>query len=453
MDTKDVLNHMQETMPQAVPGTPLNTNVEADTNTPLAEPNGVTAPDPERSVASADPTQATPSADMAHRLAGLWTKWFSALKQVLPLYIGVHLAFFVTTCLAVLFTLRDFEWSNVPLPRLWESWHHWDTGYYLVIARFGYQKPEQAAFFPLQGVLERLLTYTHLDVMVAGLLISNVAGLLLLMVLYQLVHEDFDHELGQRTILYLSIFPTAFFLASAYNESLFIFLALFSFYNMRHGNWWLAGLSGFFAGLTRSAGIFLLVPFAYEYLRQHEFRFKNMRLDVLAGALIPSAIGLFALYCYYRFHDLLAFSHAQAHWNHEFHLPWYGILQSLHAIRVSDGVLSFQALRNLLDVGPDLLMLGLIVLLFVGPWRFPRRYLSYGLYAVALYLFLQLFPVGGTGLFPLQSVSRYLLELFPAFIVLAMLGRSRMFNMCYLMIAGSILFFLLTQFLTGHWVL
>jgi 4-amino-4-deoxy-L-arabinose transferase-like glycosyltransferase len=57
----------------------------------------------------------------------------------------------------------------------------------------------------------------------------------MLMVPYQLVREDFGSEIAERAVLYLAIFPTAFFFAAAYNESLFLCLALLSFYYMRHG--------------------------------------------------------------------------------------------------------------------------------------------------------------------------------------------------------------------------
>ncbi|HCI82895.1 MAG TPA: hypothetical protein DHW02_24755, partial [Ktedonobacter sp.] len=60
---------------------------------------------------------------------------------------------------------------------------------------------------------------------------------------------------------------------------------------------------------------------------------------------------------------------------------------------------------------------------------------------------------GGTNLFPLESVGRFMLELFPAFIIMAAAGKNKNFHMSYLMVSGAILFFLLTQFLTGHWVL
>src|SRR5437899_10543020 len=111
-------------------------------------------------------------------------------------------------------------------------------------------------------LIAALTPLTH-DPLIASMCISNIAFLVLLVVFYQLVKEDFDQERAERAILYLAVFPTAFFLAAGYTDALFLALALSCFYNMRRGHWWLAGLFGFFASLTRSAGVFLLVPFAY----------------------------------------------------------------------------------------------------------------------------------------------------------------------------------------------
>ena len=383
-----------------------------------------------------------------------WRRWIDAFKRILPLYIAMHLAFFAISCLAVLFRVQDFQRKGMPLQTLWQSWHHWDTGNFMSIALHGYGQLFRTAFFPLFPLLERGLSYlTHGDPLIAGLIISNIALLFLFMVLYQLVQEDFDAERAFATVLYLAIFPTAFFLAAGYNESLFLCLTLISFYNMRHGNWWIAGFFGFCAGLTRSVGVLLLLPFCYEYLRQHEFNIKKLHLNALAGILIPAAILLFGVYCYFNFHDFLAFSHAEATWQRSLHGPWHGIIGSIKAIIISDGFLSFQALRNMLDLGPDLLIGVLLLLSLVGPWRIPRSARSYSIYGIALYLFLQLFPKGGTGLFPLESMARYMLEIFPAFIVMAGFAKYRMWHFNYLIVSGALLFFLLTQYLTGHWVL
>jgi len=383
-----------------------------------------------------------------------WHKWGEALKQVLPIYIAVHVAFFVISCVSVLFTMPDFQWKGLPLHTLWQSWRHWDSGHFVVVAQNGYVKLYDTAFFPLFPMLERGLSLlTHRDPFIAGLIISDVATLVLFTVLYQLVREDFDVERANHTVLYLSIFPTAFFFAAAYNEALFLCFVLISFYNMRHGRWWLAGIFGFCSGLTRSFGLLLVLPFCYEYLQQHQLNLRKIRFDVVSVILIPAAIMIFGLYCYLRFHDFLAFSHAEFEWHRQLHGPWHGILGSIKAILISSGFLSFQTLRNLLDLGPDLLVGMLIILSFVGPWRLPRKLWSYGIYAGVLYVFLQLFPVGGTGIFPLESMSRYLLEIFPAFIMLAGFAKYRMFHLNYMLVSSALLFFLLTQFLTGHWVL
>jgi Gpi18-like mannosyltransferase len=383
-----------------------------------------------------------------------WMQWSSVLRNVFPIYLATHLAFFVITCLCVLFLLKDFSWQALPISTLWKSWDRWDSGNFTTIARYGYINYARTAFFPLYPLLERgLMSATHNNPFIAGLIVSNLAGLGIFVILYRLICEDFNVDQAERAVMYLALFPTAFYLASGYNESLFLFLTILAFYQLRHGNWWWAGFFGFLASLTRSAGILLVVVFYYEYLRQHQFQLKALHLNTLAGGLIPGGMALFALWCYIQYHDPLAFSHAQANWNRYLAFPGYGIILSIHSIQTSDGLLSFQALRNMTDLLPDLCILLFIILSFVGPWRLPRQLWAYGIYAFLLYAFLQLFPIGGTRPFPLESVGRFMLEVFPAFIVMAAIGKNKTFHLSYLLVSGAILFFLLTQFLVGHWVL
>ncbi len=391
-----------------------------------------------------------------------WMKWWEATRQVVPVYLAVHIAAFIITCLAVLFTLHDFQGTYLPISTIWHSWNQWDTkGHFIVIATQGYANILDTAFFPLYPILMRGVMFLGFSPLVSGLLISNIAGLFALIVLYQLVREEFNDEDAWRTVLYISVFPTAFFFIAAYNETLFLLLSLLSFYAIRRGRWWQAGIYGFLACLTRSAGLFLLVPFAYEYWQQHEFQImplrigsilKRVRIDVISAVLIPAGIAVFALYCYLISGDALAFSHVQAHWHRSLALPWHAMWETFAIIRHSTGFLSFYSLRNLLDLLPNVFILILIVLTFVGPWRVTRTYWSYGLYAAALFLFVQLVPASDATLFPLQSTARFMLEIFPAFIMLAILGKSRQVNLYYLLISTSMGFFLLTQFLTGHWV-
>ncbi len=377
-------------------------------------------------------------------------KWGRALWQILPTYVAIHVACMVASGLSVLFVLGDFAPQAYPLNTIWHTWDHWDTGNFENIALHGYSVPTLTAFFPLYPVLMRfIIPITH-NVLTAGFIVSNLAGLVISVVLYQIVSEDVGEEQANRAVLYLSLFPSAFFLIAAYNESLFICLTLLSFYNMRHGQWWLAGAFGLLGSLTRSAGIFLMLPFCYEYLRQRQ----KLRLDGLSIILIPTGLGIFGLYCYKRFGDFLIFLRVQSGWYRHFELPWYGMEEAFKASIASPGLLSFQGIHMTMQLGIDLFILVLLVLGLVGPWRFPRSQWSYLVYGFALYIFLNSVPVigGSTPPYTLKSMIRFMLEIFPAFIVLAKIGKSRFVHMNYLMIAGSLFFFLLTQFLIGRWI-
>ncbi len=376
-----------------------------------------------------------------------------AFFAVFPLYVAVSLASFVTTCLSVLFLQKDFSWGSASLQTLENHWLRWDVEHFIFIAQHGYDSTMRVAFFPLYPLLIRIVMLGIHNALVAAMLVSNIALLVVFTVLYSIVQEEFNEEHAQRAVLYLALFPTAFFLQAAYNESLFLCFSLLCFYQLRHSNWELAGLFGCLASLTRSAGVLLLLPFCYEYMVRRNFQWKAIRFNVLGGALIPLGTALYAAYCAFRFHDPLAFSHAQSNWNRSLQAPWDGIIISVKSIVTSAGPLSFQSLRNLTDLLPVLFITTLIILSFVGPWRLGYRRWSYSLYAVLQLTLFLIFPNGGTGLYPLESTSRFMLEVSPAFFILARLGTYRMIHLNYVFVSGAVLFFLLTQFLTGHWVL
>lgn len=379
-----------------------------------------------------------------------WRGWLGALQDVFSIYLATHLALLMLTYMAALFSLGNFSTKNLPLSTLWLSWYRWDSSHFTDIATHGYTAAWRTAFFPSFPLLEHLLAYLTGNPFIAGLIISNVVGLLMLAVFYRLVLEDFDRAQAWNAVLSLAVFPTAFFFAAAYNESLFLLCTLLAFYYMRRGSWWLAGVFGLLASLTRSAGICLALPFCYEYLRQHHFSLHKLRLDALACAGAPAGVGLFALYCSVRFHDLLAFSHAQAVWNRSMHGPWHGLIDAA-VIMLHRAVLSFDAIHNMLDLSMCLFILALVILAFIGPWKFTGALRVYGLYGALIYLFSLIFPISGG--VPLGAFSRYMLEVFPAFIVLAAIGKKQQVNLSYVMLSIPLLTFLLLQFLTGHWVI
>lgn len=196
-----------------------------------------------------------------------------------------------------------------------------------------------------------------------------------------------------------------------------------------------------------------MIPFCFEYLRHHQFRLKTLRWDVLSVALIPAGLGIFMLYTYKTLGDPLAFQHAQAHWHHIYVFPLSGLIIVLQTMINSHALLSFVVARNAIEIGTTTFIFVLLVLGLVGPWRFPRAYLAYFIFAAIVWLIPLFAPIRPiTGPLPYQSLSRYMLAVFPAFIVLAMAGKHRIVHYTYLMVAGALFFFLLTQFLLGYMI-
>lgn len=377
----------------------------------------------------------------------------AAGRQVFPLYFALHIALLVISGFSYLYTIKDFSRENLPIGQLLNMWQRWDSNFYIDIATQGYETSlRRAAFLPFYPMLMKGAMFIFHSPLLSGLIVSSVAWFVMLAVLYRLVKEDFSHERAHTTLLYLSFFPAAFFFGAVYTESTFLCLILLSFYNIRKGRWWRAGLFGFFATLTRSGGIVLLLPFCYEYMRQRQFKLRAIHFNVVSGGLIGLSLVLYALYCYYNFGNFCAFSHAQAaFWNRSPSLPWYGVIRSIQAIHQAPSMLSFLALRNILDLGCNLFIFVILILSLVGPWCFPRSQWAYAFFGLALLLSIQLLPITANT-FPLQSFPRYLLEVFPAFILLSGFSKWRLFHYTYLSVSGSHFFFMCSQFVIGHWI-
>ena len=108
-------------------------------------------------------------------------------------------------------------------------WMRWDTGWFLKIAAFGYDKQDYStAFMPLYPCLIRGVSYLlGGNYLLAALLISNLACILTLILLYEVaLQEGLLAETASRAVLSFLFFPTTFFLFAAYTESLYLALIL-----------------------------------------------------------------------------------------------------------------------------------------------------------------------------------------------------------------------------------
>ncbi len=358
------------------------------------------------------------------------------IKQVVPvwdiawLFIATRLLLILVTYISfILFPVPAHVYPNTPvdLIGLLTSWNHWDAANYTSIAEFGYTRVELTAFFPLFPILIKAFAFLlgNQGYIAIGMIISNLALLGSLFVLYQLAADVLGEQAGRRTLLYLCIFPTAFFFFAAYNESLFLFLTASSFLAMRRKKWWLAAGLGFFAALTRSAGLFLVIPFLYEIWVSNESsghasraltrKLPGLLPRALPVILIPLGTLLYCLYTWYAFGNPFAFASVQIYWARHLSWPWIGIWLALVDLFWATPFGSFYEVHTLIDLTATV---GFIVLAVIG-WR--RLRTSYNLWLVILLLFMLISPAT-TQHDALQSNQRFVLEMFPAFITLAALG-------------------------------
>ncbi|MCJ7832598.1 MAG: hypothetical protein MUP92_04020 [Actinobacteria bacterium] len=145
-----------------------------------------------------------------------------------------------------------------------------DALWFLRIASDGYASSDgSAAFFPLYPLTVRAVsTIIGHHPLAAALLVSNLAFLGALIMLYRLTASEFSETTARRAVLYTSLFPTSFFFFAPYSESLFLLMAVTSFWGARKGKWWLAGIAGAGAALTRSIGIVIALALLAEALHQ-----------------------------------------------------------------------------------------------------------------------------------------------------------------------------------------
>lgn len=352
------------------------------------------------------------------------------ISDIIWLFVGTRLLLVLVTYIGfILFPVPPHVYPVVPVDvtGLLTSWNRWDAVHYTQIAQFGYQTIYDTAFFPLFPLLIKgiALLFGNQGYIAIGMILSNLALLGTLFVLYQIAVDALGEQVGRRTLLYLCIFPTAFFFFAAYNESLFLLLTASAFLAMRRQKWWLAGILGFLAALTRSAGLFLVIPFLWELWMARETitgseqstmrKLLDMLPRVLPVVLIPLGTLLYCVYCWKAFNNPFAFAAVQSHWDRHLTWPWVGIWEALREIFRIQPFGSFYEVHLLLDLTATV---GFIALAILG-WR--RLRTSYSIW-IALLLFYTLISPAIAQADVLVSNQRFALEMFPAFITLAALS-------------------------------
>jgi Gpi18-like mannosyltransferase len=334
---------------------------------------------------------------------------------------------FVLSRLVILFVtfIADLRIPPVSLDNFWFSWMHWDVFSYSGIAQNGYSLVEDTVFFPLWPLLMHgtgvLFGASHTAYYIAGFLLTNLFFYLALVIFYHLLNKDFDSTVARNSLFYLTFSPYAIFFFLGYTESLSLFLSLAAFLCLQHSRYWLTGLCGFLAALTHSQGVLLVIPFAVVILQRfwlwdrEQTNWWQKLHACFPLLLIPLGIVVFMLYLWITKGSPLIFSIQEAQsWHRPLTFPLWSMVLTIQAIFHAPN--TYFQFMNLLD----LLCVFVPLIILVPGWK--RLPLHYALFALATILLNISYPQGM--LEPLTAVPRYMLLVFPVFVILGKWGKN-----------------------------
>jgi Gpi18-like mannosyltransferase len=359
-----------------------------------------------------------------------------SFTAILAPFISSRILILLVGWLSNLVVLKS-TWYGNPQSVL-DLFFRWDSGWYLAIVQNGYfyvpGVQSSVAFFPLYPLLVKIFSLSIADPRITGIVISNVALFLAVIYLFKLIRLDYEDEnIALNAVVFILIFPTSFFLSIFYSESLFLFLSLVCFYYARKHRWFLSSLAGYFAALTRSLGVFILIPILIEYLTPtspSNTQLARIKKDILWLLLIPAGLLSYMFYLYVQFKEPLAFLKAESAWSRGFSLS----LSTLMSIFTYDPF--YAAIFGGFTVASISLVIYLV---------HRRARLSY-----VIYVAVQLFFVFTSGI--IESLPRYLCVLFPLFLEFGLIARNKLWGDALKLFSISLLTLFVILFANGYWL-
>jgi hypothetical protein len=376
--------------------------------------------------------------------------WKNALLLALKLTLGLRIGLGVVMAAAWLIAEKYVATAQFNDPEIYGKlrmpisllgklllgvWPRWDGVHHLNLAMRGYfdLSVGDSVFFPLYAGLTRLAAFlTGGEFISAGLLVSTLATIAVLTFIKLLGDRLFGEKAGDWAAVMLAIYPMSVFLIAPFTESLFLALTLGAFLVAYDRKWWLAALLSLLASLTRGPGMAASLAFAVMAWTQWKEAGGMLKADtwmaMLAALIAPIAGGA----------GFLAWR-ARAGFP-----PITDVLAEYVGTRVVDpltglarAVVQWAEVRDLpttLDVVSVVLFIFITVLMFVRPrWR------KWELVAYMAGSLVVLLSRSTEGAASLKSISRYVLVLFPAFLVLGdwLAGAKRWKRFTLLVISSS----------------
>lgn len=323
------------------------------------------------------------------------------------------------------------------LPHFIWSFGNFDGVHYLGIAKDAYAYNFTQVFFPLYPALVWLLNLLIGNLIIAALLISNVAFLLGLIIFYKLISLVYSEKIAMSSTVFVLAFPTSFYFGAVYTEGIFFLLIVTAFYlaeknkqSFSTSRMLASSIVGSFASATRLIGLFLAPAL-----------FFTKKRSIVPLLVIPIGFLAYVLYLQIEFNNPFYFLSAQSIFGQERETTRIVLLPQVVwryikiLLTTEDLVLANAALELASTV------FAAVMLFIAWKMKVKREWLIFSAAAV-------LVPTL-TGTF--ASMPRYILVAFPIYIVLAHL-KSTQVKIAVIFIFLALLFATTTLFTQGYWV-
>lgn len=328
-----------------------------------------------------------------------------------------------------------------PLSIVMDMFNKWDTPHYIDIAKNWYVNTGDQAnfivFFPLYPILIRLFTYDFSYATLSALIISNFCSLIAFFYLYKLTKLEFNDSVALKAVLFLSVFPTAYFLSAPYTEGLFFALVIASIYYARIGKWQLAGLISLFAALTRLAGLLLFIVLFIEYFHQKGWKPRKIDLRILWIFLALAGFLIYLGINYQVTGSPFTFLRVEA-------THWFNRIDPKNGLTTAYGWAKNASYPDNITIGIAPLAFAVFGLLMIGVslWRRLRP-------VYIVYMFLSWALAVSTSWW--ISVPRYIMAMFPMFILLGLLTKRKAVNIAIAITSTALLCYFTVFFARGWW--
>ena len=373
--------------------------------------------------------------------------WITIALYALAFRVFSALLAFYANVVFPLYQPEQFTMSGKTSP-FWDAFTRYDSGWYFDIARNGYRYVADGrgniAFFPVYPLLMRYVGRAFGrragDLYLGGIVVSWVAFVLAMVVMFWLARLDLPRRRAERAVLLTAIFPFAFFYGVAYTEALFLFFTVASFYCFRTRRWVLGGVCGGLATATRANGILMLPSLAWIAWRSAEPTARDRALAIVGLVLVGCGVGAYSLYIYQLSGNPLEWAATISRWGY---YPGGAPIAGLARLARSLLTHPYAYLAGE-RLAPYDTLNGLTALVFVAavPLVWWRLGAAYGWF-MAANLWLPL----SSGQY--EGMGRYCAVLFPFFIWLASL-RSRAVLTTALVLSAMLYTLCLALFTTIH---